>query len=965
MATSQDPSAAAPQPRPRSRKRLPVKPSEEHLRKQAKRRARIDGVALADAQHALAREYGCKSWAELMRVVVAMNSGADQTINVKRDHQPLPVAVRNRDLAEVQRLLAAGEFTPYDLDAGLAHAAWYGGDAPDVLAVRKAIFDLLIEHGADPDGQYGSGYGPVVLGCGECLSPEGLQWLVDVGCDVAFAPVQTKYGPSCPVVTWLGTYARGQNEKKHRGIEILLAKGAYVPPEVTPPILAIHRGDAGALGEMLDADRSLLRRRFADMPFGNIRLAGATLLHCAVEFGELACIDTILSRYRGHGDVDINAPADVIDGVGGQTPVYHAINTNGDGNFYTLEYLVRRVGQYIDMGVRATWRGSAGWAIRDFDPTKTPMTPLEYAEKAARDIDPKHAHFKPRAQDELRLLRALDRRALVRQACERGDVATVARMLDESPELLTPELWPAAIFKAKSLELTRLLLDRGLDPNLCSAPRKPLHLAADRGLVDVVELLLRRGADPAVVDGENTTPFELVAMSDFPNRERVLSMLRAAGADESIFTAIALGDDAGTLELLGRDASLVSSRGPIGFAPLDMAARFGRPRVVGALLAAGAAVDAANPAHNTALWLACQSGRDAAGRLEVARLLLDAGADPNRRCEHGTTPLHFAAWRGPVGMVELLQARGALAWITDDRGRTPADHAGDSDQLDAATRECVLRLLTGPRIDNPRFAAAVAAIDAGDLDGLRDLLERHPQLATMHAEEDTGSFAGPYFAKPALLWFVAGNPTRKAALPRNVCDMAEALIDAGATAADVAYTLGLAMTSSAAREQGLQAALMRTLMRRGATADVAAIDGTLAHRERAAVQALLDGGLPLTPRIAAGMGRTAELESLLSNADEDERQAALALAVINGELEAARLCLAAGADPNRHLVVHAHSLPVHQAAVNDDPAMLALLVEHGARLDVRDKMWNGTALGWAIHTKKPAAEAYLRSLGAP
>ena len=61
--------------------------------------------------------------------------------------------------------------------------------------------------------------------------------------------------------------------------------------------------------------------------------------------------------------------------------------------------------------------------------------------------------------------------------------------------------------------------------------------------------------------------------------------------------------------------------------------------------------------------------------------------------------------------------------------------------------------------------------------------------------------------------------------------------------------------------------------------------------------------------------------------------------------------------------MHKHSTPLHQAAINDDFEMMKLLVAHGARLDTRDTLWNGTPLGWAIHNGKTAAEAYLRSLG--
>jgi ATP-dependent Lon protease len=51
------------------RKRLPNNPSEENLRKQAKRLAAQEGLQLAAAQRRIAIEYGYKNWAELMRSV--------------------------------------------------------------------------------------------------------------------------------------------------------------------------------------------------------------------------------------------------------------------------------------------------------------------------------------------------------------------------------------------------------------------------------------------------------------------------------------------------------------------------------------------------------------------------------------------------------------------------------------------------------------------------------------------------------------------------------------------------------------------------------------------------------------------------------------------------------------------------------------------------------------------------------
>jgi ATP-dependent Lon protease len=57
-----------------SSRSLPQRPSEEYLRKEAKRLAREEGMQLATAQRRLAREYGYSNWAELVTAVQRMMS---------------------------------------------------------------------------------------------------------------------------------------------------------------------------------------------------------------------------------------------------------------------------------------------------------------------------------------------------------------------------------------------------------------------------------------------------------------------------------------------------------------------------------------------------------------------------------------------------------------------------------------------------------------------------------------------------------------------------------------------------------------------------------------------------------------------------------------------------------------------------------------------------------------------------
>jgi peptide-methionine (S)-S-oxide reductase len=329
--------------------------------------------------------------------------------------------------------------------------------------------------------------------------------------------------------------------------------------------------------------------------------------------------------------------------------------------------------------------------------------------------------------------------------------------------------------------------------------------------------------------------------------------------------------------------------------------------------------------------------------------------------ENGETALHWAAKLGPIALVELLIRSGTPEWLEDKDNRKPIEYARDGS---AADREPIIELLDRPVIRDPAFRAAVVAIQTGGLGSLRKLLAAHPSLAHDRAVEPD-CYPQDYFRNPRLLWFVANNPVLIRTMPSNTIQIAETIIDAGADVEDLNYTLALVMTSEPARKQGLQRPLIKQLIARGARINNESFVSPLGHGERDAVAAILEMGVPVDVIAAAGLGRLDDLARLLKSATDEQKHAALSVAVINRELEAARRCCRAGADVNRVSAVHRHSMPIHQAVSNGDIPMIKLLLEYGARLDVRDAMWNGTPLGWAIHTNQPEAEAYLRSLAPP
>jgi len=398
---------------------------------------------------------------------------------------------------------------------------------------------------------------------------------------------------------------------------------------------------------------------------------------------------------------------------------------------------------------------------------------------------------------------------------------------------------------------------------------------------------------------------------------------------------------------------------PDMLSPLARAARDGDVAEVKRLVANGHDADDGG-GDTSPLWEACASEAPAAARLAIAEALLAEGANA-RKAVPGQRPLHAAAQSGPVALVDLLLAHGAIEWEPNVAGKSALDIARESSAADAAA---MVEILDRPVIRDAGFRAAVDAIHAGNVAELQRLLDAEPRLLTERIREPECyrlSQRDQYFRDPKVFWFIANNPTLIATMPANMPEIARAMIRRGVMQEDLDTTLGLVMTSSSARENGLQLALVDVLVDAGAKASAQDMHGVLGHCETEAVEHLIAGGMALTAPIAAALDRRDVLPDLLGATTQADIDAALDLAVINNRTEAARLALQAGANPNRFSSQHRHSQPLHQAALHDNVAMLEMLVAAGARPDAVDTLWGGTPLGWARHGGNAAAIAWLES----
>ncbi len=213
-----------------------------------------------------------------------------------------------------------------------------------------------------------------------------------------------------------------------------------------------------------------------------------------------------------------------------------------------------------------------------------------------------------------------------------------------------------------------------------------LTKAAEQGSVEVVRLLLRHGADPALAPGALVHAVKA-------KRSTLITELLEAGADPN---AAALGERSALhVAFAAGDRPLVEQMFRHGGSPeefVDVALSGDSTDMLDLLLASGLSPNRADSAGNPMLVRAVLEGKPG-----LVRYLLDRGADPRITGTLGQSPFHVAVVEGNRALVDLLIERGAdvnapfgplvpefeervksehfVKWLKRDKGLTPLMHA--------------------------------------------------------------------------------------------------------------------------------------------------------------------------------------------------------------------------------------------------------------------------------------------------
>ena len=156
-------------------------------------------------------------------------------------------------------------------------------------------------------------------------------------------------------------------------------------------------------------------------------------------------------------------------------------------------------------------------------------------------------------------------------------------------------------------------------------------------------------------------------------RDFLLAKLGAWDLPLDIFEAAATGNEQRLQAILSESPQAADSYSGDGWTALHLAAAFGTPLSVAALIFRGAKVDAVskNAQRNQPLHAALAIGKNSS----TIELLIAHGADVNAIQPGGFTPIFAAATANRRDLAELLVNHGANPQQANDQGKTPADFA--------------------------------------------------------------------------------------------------------------------------------------------------------------------------------------------------------------------------------------------------------------------------------------------------
>ncbi|KAL9132838.1 MAG: hypothetical protein Q9175_005983 [Cornicularia normoerica] len=363
-----------------------------------------------------------------------------------------------------------------------------------------------------------------------------------------------------------------------------------------------------------------------------------------------------------------------------------------------ITHFVQRLHDLLNSSIQSHMKHSVDTLLHDATQRSQNVPDLEFLRELAARIKPTPSEHDQADETDIHAEIEKKFENLLFHSITNGDLEEVKLLLDKGVDVHADDNagWPPLVRAAEDghLAIVEILLAQGADPLKGTVgDRLPLHFAAEGGHLAVVRLLLKQpSVDPNLKDYTGQTA--LFRAANKGHHEVVELLLQWKGID---------------LDAVSKD----------GFTPLLQAIFERHQKVVKLLL------DRANVNPNqsdttyqqTPLWMASTASDGILGmflerkdieingpsrwgetplyraiqrkRLSAAKMLLDAGADPNIPTYEKKTALSWAAAEGSEESIEMLLRQPSIELdIPDQFGQTPVLRAADAGHI-----KCIRMLL--------------------------------------------------------------------------------------------------------------------------------------------------------------------------------------------------------------------------------------------------------------------------------